>query len=82
MNWAEFFVMDGRGFYVWGSFGAFLLVIAIEIVMVRLRIDRAQNAVRSSLDKTALDKTTLDKTTLDKTTLDTTAQDGAGKVSR
>ena len=77
MNWAEFFVMDGRGYYVWGSFGAFLLVIAIEIVMVRLRIDRAQNAVRSSFDKTALDKTTLDKTTLD-----TTAQDGAGKVSR
>ncbi|MBC7623469.1 MAG: heme exporter protein CcmD [Aeromicrobium sp.] len=77
MNWAEFFVMDGRGFYVWGSFGAFLLVIAIEIVMVRLRIDRAQNAVRSSLDKTTLEKTTLDKTTLDKTT-----QDGAGKVSR
>ena len=72
MNWAEFFVMDGRGFCVWGSFGAFLLVIAIEIVMVRLRIDRAQNAVRSSLDKTALDKTTLDPT----------AQDVAGKVSR
>ena len=71
MNWAEFFSMDGRGFYVWGSFGAFLLMIAIEIVMVRLRIHRAQHAVRLSLDKTTLEKTTLDKT----------AQDGAGKVS-
>ena len=49
MNWAEFFSMDGRGFYVWGSFGAFLICIVIEIVLVRLRINRAQQAVRDSL---------------------------------
>ena len=49
MNWAEFFSMDGRGFYVWGSFGAFLLCIVIEIVLVRLRIHRAQKAVRDTL---------------------------------
>ncbi|MCA2998515.1 MAG: heme exporter protein CcmD [Burkholderiales bacterium] len=41
--------MDGRGFYVWGSFGAFLAAIVIEIVLVRLRIHRAQQAVRNSL---------------------------------
>jgi heme exporter protein CcmD len=46
MNWAEFFSMDGRGFYVWGSFGAFLLCIIVEIVLVRLRIGRAQEDVR------------------------------------
>lgn len=49
MNWAEFFSMDGRGFYVWGSFGAFLICIVIEIVLVRLRIDSAQKTVRDSL---------------------------------
>jgi heme exporter protein CcmD len=41
--------MDGRGFYVWGSFGAFLICIVIEIVLVRLRIDSAQKTVRDSL---------------------------------
>jgi heme exporter protein CcmD len=49
MNWAEFFSMGGRGFYVWASFGAFLLLLVIEIVLVRLRIYRAQDAVRDDL---------------------------------
>jgi heme exporter protein CcmD len=49
MNWAEFFAMDGRGFYVWGSFGAFLLCIVIEIVLVRLRISRSQELVRAAV---------------------------------
>jgi heme exporter protein D len=46
MNWAEFFAMDGRGFYVWGSFGAFLLCMVLEIVLVRLRIGRVQRELR------------------------------------
>ena len=41
MNWAEFFSMGGRGFYVWGSFGVFALAIAIEIVLLRMRVARA-----------------------------------------
>jgi heme exporter protein D len=41
MNWAEFFSMGGRGFYVWGSYGAFALVITLEIVLLRLRAKRA-----------------------------------------
>jgi heme exporter protein CcmD len=49
MNWAEFFSMDGRSFYVWGSFGAFLLLIVIEIIAVRLRIHRAQADVRDDV---------------------------------
>ena len=53
MNWAEFFSMDGRGFYVWGSFGAFLVCIVIEIVLVRLRIHDAQKTVRDSLGSSA-----------------------------
>jgi len=41
VNWAEFFSMGGRGFYVWGSFGVFALAIAIEIVLLRFRTARA-----------------------------------------
>ena len=41
MNWADFFYMGGRGFYLWGSFGVFALAIATEIVMLRLRVKRA-----------------------------------------
>ena len=48
MNWAEFFSMGGRGFYVWGSFGAFLIFIVIEIIAVRLRIHRAQSEIRDA----------------------------------
>jgi heme exporter protein D len=37
MSWAEFFNMGGYAFYVWGSYGVFVLAIAAEIVAVRLR---------------------------------------------
>ncbi len=49
MNWATFFDMGGRGFYVWGSFGAFMLLITIEIILVRLRIHRAQQDIRDDV---------------------------------
>ncbi len=49
MNWVEFFSMDGKGFFVWGSFGVFLLCIVVEIVLVRRRIDCAQQSVRDSI---------------------------------
>ena len=41
MNWAEFFSMGGRGFYVWGSYGMFALLIALEIIFLRARATRA-----------------------------------------
>ena len=41
MSLAEFFSMGGRGFYVWGSFGAFALMVAIEIFLLRNRARRA-----------------------------------------
>jgi heme exporter protein D len=43
MNWAEFFSMGGRGFYVWGSYGAFAVGIALEIAFLRLRARRARH---------------------------------------
>ncbi|MBL0122787.1 MAG: heme exporter protein CcmD [Betaproteobacteria bacterium] len=49
MNWAEFFSMGGRGFYVWGSYGAFALAIAIEIIMLRARTKRTVTLARESM---------------------------------
>ena len=49
MNWAEFFSMDGRGFYIWGSFGAFFIAIVLEVVFVRLRGKHAQAAIEEEL---------------------------------
>ena len=49
MNWAEFFYMDGRAFYVWGSFGAFIIAIALEIILVRLRGKRINAEIEEEL---------------------------------
>jgi heme exporter protein D len=35
MSWGEFFAMGGYGLYVWGSYGAVLLVFAVEVALVR-----------------------------------------------
>ena len=32
---SEFFAMNGYAFYVWGSYGAALLIFIIEIALVR-----------------------------------------------
>ena len=37
MSWLDFFAMKGYAFYVWGSYGVSLLVLAIEIILVRHR---------------------------------------------
>jgi heme exporter protein D len=35
--WAEFFEMGGYAFYVWGSFGVALLLMAVEVILLRRR---------------------------------------------
>lgn len=47
MEWAEFFDMGGRGFYLLGSFGAFVVGIAVEIILLRVRVKRAASGVRN-----------------------------------
>ena len=42
MSGSEFFAMDGRALYVWGSFGAVALAILVEVIVLRLRVKRAQ----------------------------------------
>ena len=49
MNWAEFFSMGGRGFYVWGSYGAFAIAIIVEIILLRARATHAQAEVRAEM---------------------------------
>jgi heme exporter protein D len=44
MNWgsaAAFFEMGGYGLYVWGSYGAAVLLMAVEPLLVRRRHQRA-----------------------------------------
>ena len=46
MNWAsaaDFWAMGGYGFYVWGSYAAVVVVIAIEIGLLRARRRSAVN---------------------------------------
>jgi heme exporter protein D len=49
MNWnsaSEFFAMGGHALYVWGSFGACLVAMALEPVLVGLRRKAIQTALR------------------------------------
>jgi heme exporter protein CcmD len=46
MSLHEFFYMDGKGFYVWGSYGMALLVFAVEIGLVRHKRALALKQVR------------------------------------
>jgi len=43
---SEFFAMGGYGFYVWGSFGATALVVAVEMLSLRARRRRALEEAR------------------------------------
>ena len=49
MNWAEFFSMGGRGFYVWGSFGAFALAVIVELLLLRSRAKRVQTEIKNEM---------------------------------
>ncbi len=51
MNWADFFAMNGYAFYVWGSYGAALIVFAIEIALVRNRRKIALRELRLMRDE-------------------------------
>ena len=54
MNWgsaADFWAMGGYGFYVWGSYAAVAVVIAIEIGWLRARRRRAVNVSKRELTR-------------------------------
>ena len=41
-SWSEFWAMGGYGFYVWGSYGATLAALALEIVFLARRAREAK----------------------------------------
>jgi heme exporter protein CcmD len=43
MSWADFMAMGDRGFYLWGSFAAFFLMIAVEVIWLRVSAKRGRN---------------------------------------
>jgi heme exporter protein CcmD len=47
MSWADFQAMGDRAFYLWGSFGAFFLMIAVEIIGLRMRAARVRNEMEN-----------------------------------
>ncbi len=34
-SWSAFWAMGGRGFFVWGSYGALLIAILAELIVLR-----------------------------------------------
>ncbi len=52
MQWnsvSEFFAMGGYAFYVWGSFGTCVVVIAFEMIQVRRRRKELLRQLRTEL---------------------------------
>lgn len=53
MQWnsvGEFLAMGGHGFYVWGSFGACLVLMLVEPILIRHR----QRSIRDTLRRERL----------------------------
>ncbi len=52
MNWnspAEFFAMGGYAFYVWGSFGACALLLALEPLLLKMRRTTALTEIKREI---------------------------------
>jgi heme exporter protein D len=47
-SWADFWAMGGYGFYVWGSYGAVVAVIALELWLLRARRSTAVAEVKAT----------------------------------
>lgn len=46
----EFFYMDGKALYVWGSYGVTLVVLLAGLALARLRKKRILREIRESLE--------------------------------
>ena len=54
MNLAELFSMDARAFYIWGAFGTFALVLALEVILLRARLKRVAAQLRDEQQAAAM----------------------------
>jgi heme exporter protein CcmD len=50
MSWADFQAMGDRAFYLWGSFGAFFLMISVEIIWLRIAAKRVSNGTENEME--------------------------------
>ena len=44
-TWGDFWAMGGHGFFVWMSYGVTVAAMAVELVLLRLRRNRALSLV-------------------------------------
>ena len=49
-SWSAFWAMGGQAFFVWMSFGALLVAIAVELLLLRVRRKRALAAIEEERD--------------------------------
>ena len=49
-SWSEFLAMGGHAFFVWMSFGALLVAVAVEVVLLQVRRRRALAAIEEERD--------------------------------
>ena len=49
---ADFWAMGGYGFYVWGSYGAVVVVFGIELWLLKARRKRALAEVKQEVNRT------------------------------
>ncbi|MYB89383.1 MAG: heme exporter protein CcmD [Proteobacteria bacterium] len=47
----EFFYMDGKAFYVWGSYGITLAALAVGLALARLRKKKILKEIGESLER-------------------------------
>jgi heme exporter protein D len=45
-SWEAFWAMGGHAYFVWMSFGALFLALAVELVLLRVRRRRALDAIK------------------------------------
>jgi heme exporter protein D len=58
MNWSKFFWMDGKAFYVWGSYGITFVLLGAEVLMLLKRkrdLARRENPQRSAARNSQLE---------------------------
>jgi heme exporter protein D len=49
-GWSEFWNMGGYSLYVWGSYGVTAALVALEIVLLRMRRSNALDKIRGGRD--------------------------------
>ena len=49
-SWSAFWAMGGRGFFVWGSYGALVVAVVAELVALRSARKRAIQSLQDNDD--------------------------------